>query len=64
MTDIVDYIRTRLSEQDQPLTADAVNTALLDARIQYGGEILYVRKPKMRELIRDSRRSVSRRTRF
>lgn len=64
MTDIVDYIRTRLSEQDQPLTADAVNTVLLDARIQYGGEILYVRKPKMRELVGDSRRSVSRRARL
>ena len=62
MTDIVEFIRARLTGQDQPLTADAVNAVLLDARIQYGGEILYVRKPKMRELIRDSHRLVSRRS--
>ena len=64
MTDIVDFIRSRLSEKDQPLTTDTVDAALLDARIQYGGEILYVRKPKMRDLIGPRHRPVSRRTRL
>lgn len=49
MSDILDYIRSKLS--DQPLTLEALNATLLDARVEYGGDAAYVRRPKVRDFV-------------
>lgn len=64
MSDIIDYIRSKLS--DQPITLETVNATLLDARMEFGGEMHYVKTPKMRDLPKleaRPRRSVGRRSR-
>ncbi len=49
MSDILDYIRSKLSAQ--PLTPETLNAALLDARVEYGGDTAYVRRPKVRDFV-------------
>ena len=49
MSDILDYIRSKLSTQ--PLTLETVDAALLDARIEYGGDAAYARRPKARHFV-------------
>ena len=44
MTDVLDFIRDRLAAQ--PLTPEAVESALSDARQTYGGDMPYIRMPK------------------
>jgi hypothetical protein len=53
MSDILDYIRAKLMER--PLTPDSVNDAILSARLEYGGDSPYVRRPKIRDVIGASR---------
>lgn len=47
MSDILDYIRDKLAAQ--PLTPAAVESALLDARLEYAGNMAYIRHPKVRD---------------
>ena len=54
--DVLDYVRARLLEQ-QPQLVGSVDSILLDARREYGGERHYVRCPdKSRHVVeRDTR---------
>lgn len=58
MTDILDYIRDRLSAQ-RPVQ-DAVVPVLEDARAIYGGDEVYIRKPPRATV---SKRTIQRRLR-
>ncbi len=49
MSDILDYIRTRL-EIGHPELLPSVEPILSDARHQYGGDDVYVRRPKSRRI--------------
>lgn len=49
MSDILDYIRAKLSAK--PLTPETVEAALLDARVEYGGDAAYVRRPRVRDFV-------------
>lgn len=49
MSDILDYIRSKLSAQ--PLTPESLQAVLLDARVEYGGDAAYVRRPKVRDFM-------------
>ena len=49
MSDILDYIRSKLSAQ--PLTPETVEAAILDARLEYGGDAAYVRRPRVRDFL-------------
>lgn len=57
MIDILDYIRAKLTTR--PLTPEAVESALSEARQTYGGDMPYVRKPPKQNV---SRRTIQRRT--
>lgn len=57
--DILDFIKAKLSAQ--PLTPEAVEAALLDARLEYGGDAAYVRRPKVRDFLPARRAAPSRR---
>jgi hypothetical protein len=64
MSDILDYIRAKLTAQ--PLTPEMVEAALLDARVEYGGDSAYVRRPKVRDFVKQrthaNRRTILRRS--
>lgn len=66
MSDILDYIRDKLAAQPGALAA--AEPALLAARQTFGGDTVYVRLPRARDLspgsVRDiaARNKVSRRT--
>jgi hypothetical protein len=47
MSDILDYIREKLTAQ--PLTAETIQSAVLDARMKYAGDMVYIRHPKVRD---------------
>jgi hypothetical protein len=53
MSDILDYIRAKLIER--PLTPEAVESALSEARQTYGGDRVYVPRPKVRKMNGNSR---------
>ncbi len=58
MSDILDYIRSKLSAQ--PLTPETVEAAILDARLEYGGDAAYVRRPRVRDILSGRRAAPSR----
>ncbi|MER2624865.1 MAG: hypothetical protein ABTS22_13115 [Accumulibacter sp.] len=58
MSDILDYIRSKLSAQ--PLTPETVEAAILDARLEYGGDAAYVRRPRVRDFLSGRRAAPSR----
>ncbi len=54
MNDILNYIRARLAEQ-QPQLLPLVEPVLFDAGRQYGGDRVYVPRPKVRKMNGNSR---------
>ena len=62
MSDILDYIRAKLTTR--PLTPEAVESALSEARQTYGGDTVYVRQSRSRDPLSGTvtRNKVSRRT--
>ncbi len=50
MSDIIDLIRTKLAAA--PLTPEGVDQALLEARMEYAGDMVYIRRPKVRDVVR------------
>lgn len=66
MSDILDIIREKLSGH-APAVLDSVAPVLDDVRFEFGGEMVYVRRPKIREVDGNSkdiarRHDVTRRT--
>lgn len=61
MSDILDFIRERLT--GQPGALALVEPVLSDARMVFGGDTVYVRAPRIRDLAGGSVREIAARNR-
>lgn len=59
MSDIIDLIRSKLvAAMDLP---PAIDTVLMEVRMEYAGDTVYIRQPKVHDLIPTKRPARSRR---